>query len=230
MRYSDLVRVFVAVAVAIAATPALAKSPTPKVKVKPVTSSAKPSTAKAKVKAPKAQAAKPKAAAKPTTSSAKPKASSSKPNTSAGGAPQKPGKGGNKADDATPVVSSADPTSDPAPVGTLSKAQEKLAQNDKLRAKMESRLPGMDIMAAAGGFKNLGQFIAAVNVSNNLDIPFTVLKRLMVGEQQLSLGQAIQQAKAMEATRATALANDAIVQANGEISATSSVKKVKVKG
>jgi len=51
-----------------------------------------------------------------------------------------------------------------------------------------------DLMKAADGFRNLGQFVAAVNVSNNLDIPFTRLKTQMV-EENLSLGQAIQKLK-----------------------------------
>jgi hypothetical protein len=46
-------------------------------------------------------------------------------------------------------------------------------------------------MTAAEGFRNLGQFVAAVNVSNNLGIDFVNLKTSMV-DDGLSLGQAIQ--------------------------------------
>lgn len=46
-------------------------------------------------------------------------------------------------------------------------------------------------MLASAGFRNLGQFVAAVNVSNNLGIPFSQLKTRMV-DQGMSLGQAIQ--------------------------------------
>jgi hypothetical protein len=53
---------------------------------------------------------------------------------------------------------------------------------------------GTDLMKAADGFRNLGQFVAAVNVSNNLDIPFAKLKVAMV-EDNKSLGQAIQTLK-----------------------------------
>ena len=35
---------------------------------------------------------------------------------------------------------------------------------------------GTDLQSAAGGFRNLGQFVAAVHVSHNLDIPFDQLK------------------------------------------------------
>lgn len=46
-------------------------------------------------------------------------------------------------------------------------------------------------MTAASGFRNLGQFVAAVNVSTNLGLDFTRLKTSMV-EGGSSLGQAIQ--------------------------------------
>jgi len=75
---------------------------------------------------------------------------------------------------------------------TLSPVQQKLQQNTKLAAKLDGRLPaGTDVMAAAAGFRNLGQFVAAVNVSNNLGIPFAQLKARMV-DDGMSLGQAIQ--------------------------------------
>jgi len=69
--------------------------------------------------------------------------------------------------------------------------QQKLQRNTNLAAKLESRLPkGTDLMLAAEGFRNLGQFVAAVNVSNNLKIPFADLKMSMVDEGN-SLGQSI---------------------------------------
>ena len=77
----------------------------------------------------------------------------------------------------------------------LTPVQQKLTKNTNLASKLQSRLPaGTDLMKAADGFRNLGQFVAAVNVSNNLDIPFTRLKTQMV-EENLSLGQAIQKLK-----------------------------------
>ena len=77
----------------------------------------------------------------------------------------------------------------------LTPVQQKLTKNTNLAGKLQSRLPaGTDLMKAADGFRNLGQFVAAVNVSNNLDIPFTRLKTQMV-EENLSLGQAIQKLK-----------------------------------
>ncbi|HEV2489527.1 MAG TPA: hypothetical protein VGT03_06950 [Candidatus Acidoferrales bacterium] len=56
------------------------------------------------------------------------------------------------------------------------------------------------MQSAVMGFKNLGQFVAAVHVSNNLDIPFAQLKCTELGGQfctpptnasGMSLGQAI---------------------------------------
>src|SRR6476660_6448175 len=63
---------------------------------------------------------------------------------------------------------------------TLTPVQQKLQKNTNLAAKLTSRLPaGTDLMLASAGFRNLGQFVAAVNVSNNLKIPFTELKTKM---------------------------------------------------
>jgi hypothetical protein len=74
---------------------------------------------------------------------------------------------------------------------TLSPVQQKLKRNTNLAAKLEGRLPaGTNLMTAAEGFRNLGQFVAAVNVSNNLGISFTELKTRMV-DDGMSLGQAI---------------------------------------
>lgn len=87
----------------------------------------------------------------------------------------------------------------PAATGTtltLTPVQQKLQQNTNLADKLRTRLPaGTDLMTAAEGFRNLGQFVAAVNVSNNLDIPFTQLKTRMV-DDGMSLGQAIQSVRA----------------------------------
>lgn len=78
---------------------------------------------------------------------------------------------------------------------TLSPVQQKLQRNTNLTSKLESRLPaGTDPMLASAGFKNLGQFVAAVNVSHNLGIPFDELRSRMVNDG-MSLGQAIQASK-----------------------------------
>jgi hypothetical protein len=51
---------------------------------------------------------------------------------------------------------------------------------------------GISLAAASNGFKNQGQFIAALHVSRNLNIPFRQLKMQLTGAHPVSLGQAIQ--------------------------------------
>jgi hypothetical protein len=95
--------------------------------------------------------------------------------------------------------------------------QQKLQKNTNLADKLRTRLPeGTDLLKASDGFKNLGQFVAAVNVSNNLGLKFTDLKTRMV-DQGMSLGQAIQDSKKLsnsnvqtEVQRAETEANDMI--------------------
>ena len=83
---------------------------------------------------------------------------------------------------------------------TLTPVQEKLKQNTNLAAKLQDRLPkGTDLIDAAAGFRNLGQFVAAVNVANNLNISFAELKTKMV-TNNMSLGQAIQAVRPLTAS------------------------------
>ena len=67
-------------------------------------------------------------------------------------------------------------------------------KNQQLADRLRMRLglpPGTDLTSYAAGFRNQGQFIAAVNNSFNHQISFIELKNLMVN-QGLSLGQAKQ--------------------------------------
>ena len=179
---------------------------------KPAKSTTKPTTT--------AKATKPVTATKPAkeTKSAKVEAKSSKKATTT-------------AATTTTSTKETTPTTTPAPGETtvpLTKVQEKLQRNTKLAAKLEGRLPdGTDLMKAASGFKNLGQFVAAVNVSNNHEgISFTALKKLMVDEGY-SLGQAMQKLKATDATtearRAEYEANRMIETSEREIAAPTGV-------
>jgi hypothetical protein len=69
---------------------------------------------------------------------------------------------------------------------------ERLSDNTHLSSKLQSLLPaGTNLQDAAAGFKNLGQFGAAVHVSHNLGIPFDQLKAKMTGPNSVSLGKAI---------------------------------------
>ena len=145
----------------------------------------------------------------------------------------------------SPTTTSSTSTTDSGMTGStdtvsLSPVQQKLQKNTNLANKLQSRLPaGTDLMTAADGFRNLGQFVAAVNVSNNLGIPFADLKTKMVDEH-LSLGQSIQKLKptasgTIEAQRADYDAQGMIyeseqAQASTTTTTTTSKKKSKPSG
>jgi hypothetical protein len=115
---------------------------------------------------------------------------------------------------------------------TLNPIAQKL-QSKPLGARIEKMLPvGMTLDTASDGFRNQGQFIAAVHVSQNLGIPFADLKAAMLGTplpgsttaltSPMSLGQAIQQLKPF--ANSTAAVSRAEVEADhdlGTIGATS---------
>lgn len=54
-------------------------------------------------------------------------------------------------------------------------------------------IPGGNLQTACSGFKNLGQCVAAMHVSQNLNIPFADLQSRMTGSGAVSLGKAIQE-------------------------------------
>jgi len=68
-----------------------------------------------------------------------------------------------------------------------------LSHNTAIAGKINT-LTGEDAKTACGGFKNLGQCVAAAHVAKNLDIPggFDALKKAMLGPPSESLGKAIQ--------------------------------------
>lgn len=75
-------------------------------------------------------------------------------------------------------------------------ASDILTQNTKLSSNLDKLLPqGMTAQQACSGFKNLGQCVAAIHVSHNLDIPFADLKNKMTGSGSVSLGKAIETLK-----------------------------------
>jgi hypothetical protein len=86
-------------------------------------------------------------------------------------------------------------------------AKSAVPTNPKLTARLQAMLPaGTSVEQAADGFRNQGQFVAAVQASHNLEIPFADLKSRMVTDG-LSLGQSIHALKPgvdaeAEATRA----------------------------
>jgi hypothetical protein len=73
---------------------------------------------------------------------------------------------------------------------------DRIAANAALTARLTPLLPsGMTLADAAKGFKNQGQFIAALHVAKNLNVSFVDLKGEMTGPEHDSLGQAIHDLK-----------------------------------
>lgn len=81
------------------------------------------------------------------------------------------------------------PTTAPAPEPNA--ISTRISRNPQQKARITAMLPaGMTLEDASAGFRNQGQFIAAVNASRSENVPFTSLKAAMV-EDGLSLGQAV---------------------------------------
>jgi hypothetical protein len=97
--------------------------------------------------------------------------------------------------------------------GTSSSPTNVLSKNSKLDSKLTSKLQskgllpaGTDLKDACAGFKNLGQCMAAIHVSHNLDVSFGCMRANMTGtspaagttcaagtgSSKLSLGKSIQ--------------------------------------
>jgi hypothetical protein len=130
----------------------------------------------------------------PSTSSGKANAGSSKTSTTTAstsrGNSDKSGKGSSHPKAATSTtpstgtVATADATP-PNPVST------KIAGNPAQLAKIQPQLDalGLTLEAATAGFRNQGQFIAALNAAKNRNLDFVALQEAMTVEG-LSLGQA----------------------------------------
>jgi len=106
-------------------------------------------------------------------------------------------------------------------------------QGKPLGSRIEKMLPpNMTLNTASAGFRNQGQFIAAVHVSRNLGIPFADLRAAMLGlpkpgaptsttpPSPMSLGQAIHTLK--PSANSTTEASRAQTQATADLSITSS--------
>ena len=94
---------------------------------------------------------------------------------------------------------------------------QRISEHPRLASKLQSLLPaGTNLDAAANGFKNMGQFVAAVHVSHNLNIPFDQLKEKMVTDHK-SLGGTIHELKpGMTKDAADSEAQKAVTQAKEE--------------
>lgn len=73
--------------------------------------------------------------------------------------------------------------------GSPNPIASKIVSNSSLNTKVSGMLPkGMTVHQASSGFKNQGQFLAALHVSQNLDIPFSDLKQAMTGIKPTATG------------------------------------------
>ena len=107
----------------------------------------------------------------------------------------------------------------PAPVAL----PQRIAGNPALVARLQPLLPsGMTLESAATGFKNQGQFVAALHVSRNLNIPFAQLKAEMTGSDHDSLGRAIHDLQ--PTARVKAAVKTARRQANADLKAAHAAK------
>ena len=100
---------------------------------------------------------------------------------------------------------------------------QRIDANPQLVARLTPLVPsGMTLDQAAAGFKNQGQFIAALHVSKNLNIPFAQLKAEMTGTDHDKLGQAIHELKPTVDSKAAA--KTAEQEAKADVKATRPAK------
>ena len=78
-------------------------------------------------------------------------------------------------------------------LGTSSDVSQRVSQNPGLSAQLQTLLPaGTTLAGDASGFRNQGQFVAALHAAHNLNIPFDQLKAKLTGSNPVSLGKAIE--------------------------------------
>jgi hypothetical protein len=83
---------------------------------------------------------------------------------------------------ATSTTTTTTPTTTTAATTTVNPIAQKIASHPQLAANLKPLIPsGMTLSQASAGFRNQGQFIAALHVSKNLNIPFADLKSTMLG-------------------------------------------------
>lgn len=147
-----------------------------------------------------------------------PKSSTPAAGASASGttAPSGPGMGGGKKAAALTASSTGTASGSTTTTGTTAGAttttvpmlanpvSTKITRNPQQLARVRAMLPdGMTLEQASAGFRNQGQFLAALNVSKNRGISFVDLQQAMTVEG-LSLGQAARQIQMAPVTPAPA--------------------------
>jgi len=110
-------------------------------------------------------------------------------------------------------------TGEAARVQTQLRVATQLERNPALSTRLTPLLPQrVTLQDAATGFRNQGQFIAALHVAHNLGIPFEDLKSRMTGEAPVSLGKAIQELRPdMEPAQVQATVRQADTEAKGDV-------------
>jgi hypothetical protein len=106
----------------------------------------------------------------------------------------------------------------------------RLANDPTLSARLLALMPTgstkTDLMNAAKGFRNQGQFIAALHAAKDLGIPFATLKTEMTGSDHDSLGQAIHELKpTLDATTVKTDATNARNEAKADLKADRAAKE-----
>jgi hypothetical protein len=131
-------------------------------------------------------------------------------------------------------TTSTSPTTSSTTTTPMNPIAQKISSHPQLATKLTPLLPtGMTLNQASSGFRNQGQFIAALHVSKNLKIPFAQLKATMLGTSTgtatatsttenatnpMSLGQAIH--KLRPTADADTEAQHATVQASVDVKTT----------
>jgi hypothetical protein len=140
-----------------------------------------------------------------------------RPPTPPTGKPTTPATPSTQGSGKTPSTSGATTTTPPP----LNPIAAKIVAKPQLNAKVTNLLKptGMSLNDASNGFKNQGQFMAALHVSRNLRISFKSLQDDMT-TKKLSLGQSIQNLKKTadadkEAEHAERQANDDLKEQSG---------------
>jgi hypothetical protein len=110
---------------------------------------------------------------------------------------------GQAARPAAPRVKAVTPT--PETTGNSSDFGERIERNPQLASRVHALLPpGVDLKTAADGFKNEGQFLAALHASKNLNISFGLIRSKIIGHK--TLGQAIHELQSETNAKAAAKA------------------------
>jgi hypothetical protein len=101
----------------------------------------------------------------------------------------------------------------------LNPIARKISSHPQLAAQVAALLPaGLTLNQASKGFKNQGQFLAALHASKDLNIPFAQLKAEMTGKDHDSLGVAIHELK--PGINAKTAAKTADQEADADVKAT----------